>query len=57
MDKSCLSALSIMASSLNRLDCARLPRGRWIVYLFDWPCLAGLVYTPGASQVASVSFT
>jgi hypothetical protein len=27
------------------------------VYLFDWPCLNGLVYSPGAAQVASVSFT
>jgi hypothetical protein len=27
------------------------------VYLFDWPCLNGLVYVPGTGQVASVSFT
>jgi hypothetical protein len=27
------------------------------VYLFDWPCLNGLVYVPGTGQIASVSFT
>jgi hypothetical protein len=27
------------------------------IYLFDWPCQNGLVYAPGAAQVASVSFT
>jgi hypothetical protein len=45
-----------MAPSLNRLDCALLPR--WTVdRLFDWPCLNGLVYAPGAGQVATISFT
>jgi hypothetical protein len=27
------------------------------VYLFDWPCLNGLVYAPGAGQVASISYS
>ena len=27
------------------------------IYFFDWPFLVGLVYVPGAAQVASLSFT
>lgn len=27
------------------------------VYFFDWPFLNGLVYAPGAAQVASISFS
>lgn len=26
------------------------------VYTFDWPCSVGIVYVPGAAQVASVSY-
>lgn len=26
------------------------------VYLFDWPCLNGIVYVPGAAQVSSISY-
>ena len=26
------------------------------VYLFDWPCNIGIVYIPGAAQVASISY-
>lgn len=27
------------------------------VYFFDWPVLNGVVYAPGAAQVASISYT
>lgn len=26
------------------------------VYYFDWPCLTGIVYVPGAAQVIAVSY-
>lgn len=26
------------------------------VYTFDWPCLVGIVYVPGAAQVVSISY-
>lgn len=26
------------------------------VYTFDWPCLTGIVYVPGAAQVVSVTY-
>jgi hypothetical protein len=26
------------------------------IYVFDWPCTTGIVYIPGAAQVASVSY-
>lgn len=25
-------------------------------YVFDWPCLVGIVYVPGSAQVVSISF-
>jgi hypothetical protein len=27
------------------------------IYDFNWPCAVGIVYVPGASQVASISFS
>lgn len=26
------------------------------IYYFDWPCLTGIVYVPGAAQVVAVSY-
>ena len=27
------------------------------IYFFDWPVINGIVYVPGAAQVASISFS
>ena len=27
------------------------------VYTFDWPCATGIVYVPGAAQVASITYS
>lgn len=27
------------------------------VYAFEWPCFVGIVYVPGAAQVASISYS
>jgi hypothetical protein len=26
------------------------------IYTFDWPCLVGIVYVPGAAQVVAISY-
>lgn len=43
------------AAATNQIASVQATAGN--VVLFDWPCLAGIVVTPGAGQTLAVSYT